>query len=134
MQVTSKLKTAAQWFEVSRLNHGVTRIVEPHVDSFLRCNLWHVRGRDRDLLIDTGLGLAPVLPAVTAFAGREPWAIATHSHFDHIGGLQEFSVRMVHPLEASLCESPGFASVRVDDYPRAFRSMFPEFEPGQDLL
>ena len=23
---------------------------------FFRCNMWHIRGRDRDLLVDTGLG------------------------------------------------------------------------------
>ena len=35
---------------------GVTLIHEPWIKPFFRCNIWHVRGRDRDLLFDTGLG------------------------------------------------------------------------------
>ena len=39
-----------------RLADGVTLIHEPWIKPFYRCNMWHVRGRDRDLLFDTGLG------------------------------------------------------------------------------
>ena len=35
---------------------GVTLIHEPWIKPFFRCNMWHVRGRDRDLLFDSGLG------------------------------------------------------------------------------
>ena len=35
---------------------GVTLIHEPWIKPFFRCNIWHVRGRDRDLLFDSGLG------------------------------------------------------------------------------
>ena len=34
------------WFERHEVGGGVTRITEPHVDPFLRCNCWYVPGRD----------------------------------------------------------------------------------------
>ena len=36
----------------------VTWIREPGVHPFLRANIWHVKGRDRDLLVDAGMGIA----------------------------------------------------------------------------
>ncbi len=53
------LKVAERWIERRALADGVTWLYEPHVDAFLRCNIWHVRGRDRDLIVDTGLGCFP---------------------------------------------------------------------------
>ena len=38
------------------MGDGVTLIHEPWIKPFYRCNIWHVRGRDRDLLFDSGLG------------------------------------------------------------------------------
>lgn len=52
------LKVAARWFERRALADGVTWLCEPHVDAFLRCNIWHVLGRDRDLIVDTGSGVS----------------------------------------------------------------------------
>jgi len=52
------LKIADSWFELHRIDDDITLIFEPHVVPFLRCNIWHVRGRDRDLVIDTGMGIA----------------------------------------------------------------------------
>ena len=44
------------WYEIIRMSDDVTLIHEPWIKPFFRCNMWHVRGRDRDLLFDTGLG------------------------------------------------------------------------------
>ena len=49
----------ADWFRVSDVGDGVTLIEEPHVDPLLSANVWHVRGRDRDLVVDAGLGSSP---------------------------------------------------------------------------
>src|SRR2546423_1594688 len=69
-------RTASAWFEVTRVDDAITQIVEPHVDAFIRCNIWHVRGRDRDLLIDSGLGLSPLRPilAEVSDCGKSPLA------------------------------------------------------------
>jgi hypothetical protein len=51
------LPIAGHWFEFERLGDDITRIWEPHVIRVMQCNVWHVQGRDRDLIIDTGMGL-----------------------------------------------------------------------------
>ena len=48
-----ELPVADPWFVTRPVSDGVTLITEPHVHPLLRCNVWHVRGRDRDLVIDT---------------------------------------------------------------------------------
>lgn len=54
------------------LTIGITRIWEPHVIRVMQCNIRHVRGRDRDLLIDTGpRHRLSALRFVPAFDG--PW-------------------------------------------------------------
>ena len=60
------LPVADPWWVVAPAGDGVTLITEPHVHPFLRCNVWHVRGRDRDLVVDTGMGLAPLRAIVSA--------------------------------------------------------------------
>ena len=51
------MRVAERWFEHEEVDEGVLRIREPHVDPFLQANLFLVRGRERNLLVDTGLGL-----------------------------------------------------------------------------
>ena len=55
---TLALPVAERWFEHRTLDDGISHIWEPHVIAFMRCNIWHVPGRERDLLIDTGMGMA----------------------------------------------------------------------------
>jgi len=93
------LPIAEQWFRRERFASGITLLSEPHVDPFARCNVWHVRGRDRDLLIDTGLGLRSLREAAAELFERAVTCVLTHSHFDHIGGAHEFSTRLAHELE-----------------------------------
>lgn len=99
--MSSGLPTAEHWFTAEPRDDGTTWITEPHVDPFIRCNIWHVRGRDHDLVIDTGLGLRSLLADLPeVFAGRSTIAVATHYHYDHVGGAQEFAERWIHESEA----------------------------------
>lgn len=98
-----ELPVAREWFSATEAGTGVTLLTEPFVDEFLRANLWLVAGRDRDLVIDTGNGIAPLLPAVQRLRPdpEKPLsAVATHTHSDHMGGMHEFDERLVHRLEA----------------------------------
>ncbi len=54
------LPVADPWFVRERVDDAITLVIEPHVHPLPRCNVWHVRGRDRDLVVDTALGLAPL--------------------------------------------------------------------------
>lgn len=100
------LDIADQWYETLSFADQVTLIRETHVSPDLRCNIWHVRGRDRDLLIDTGMGLVSLRDKVSQLAGREIMAVASHTHFDHIGCHHEFKHRLCHPLEAGILCAP----------------------------
>lgn len=99
------------WFTVERMDATVTRVVEPHADPFLRANAWHVRGRDRDVLVDAGLGLVSLRASLPALFTRDPVLVVTHAHLDHAGGAYEFTDVVAHAEEAPLVERPGPASL-----------------------
>jgi glyoxylase-like metal-dependent hydrolase (beta-lactamase superfamily II) len=123
--VDSALPVAPDWFRQQDMGGGLTLIVEPHVDVLMRANIWHLRGRDHDLLIDGGLGVAPLRPALPGlFAGRDTVALATHTHADHIGAIHEFEQRWVHPVEAASLASPRRGSLISDDIPAETRQRF----------
>lgn len=94
------LRIADRWFEFRRIDDDITLIWEPHVVPLIRCNIWHVRGRDRDLLIDTGLGMASLKAAARHLLEKALTAVATHAHYDHVGGFHEFEERVIHRAEA----------------------------------
>jgi glyoxylase-like metal-dependent hydrolase (beta-lactamase superfamily II) len=91
---------ADRWFDIKRIDDGITLLWEPHVIPLMRCNIWHVRGRDRDLMIDTGMGIASLTEAAKNLIGKAVTAVATHTHADHIGGHHEFEHTLVHEAEA----------------------------------
>jgi glyoxylase-like metal-dependent hydrolase (beta-lactamase superfamily II) len=95
------MRVAATWFEGREAGDGVTLFWEPHVHPFFRCNIWLIRGRDRDLLIDSGMGLRALAPALGLTPGKPLIALATHAHVDHIGSLHEFADRRAHQAEAA---------------------------------
>lgn len=107
------MQVADKWFEWRRIDDGITLLWEPHVDPLIRCNIWHVRGGARDLVIDSGLGMASLVAAAQEVFERPVTALVTHSHYDHIGGFHEFEERVAHRLEADeLAEPRGFASLQ----------------------
>jgi glyoxylase-like metal-dependent hydrolase (beta-lactamase superfamily II) len=97
---------AKDWYEVIPVSDGVSLIRELHVAPWLRCNMWHIRGRDHDILIDTGMGVRPLKKEVALLAERPVTAVQSHSHFDHSGGSHEFDTRLGHKCEAHLMTDP----------------------------
>ena len=91
-----------KWFEHKRIDDDITLIWEPYVDPLLRCNIWLVRGSDRDALIDSGLGVISLKKAVDELFEKDVTAVATHYHLDHVGSLCDFDDRVIHSLEADL--------------------------------
>jgi glyoxylase-like metal-dependent hydrolase (beta-lactamase superfamily II) len=100
------LPIADRWFESRRISDDITLLWEPHVVPLMRCNIWHVRGRDRDLMIDTGMGIASLREAAQHLLQNNVTAVATHTHSDHVGGHHEFAHTLVHELEADNLRSP----------------------------
>ncbi|MHC8509324.1 MAG: MBL fold metallo-hydrolase [Rhodospirillales bacterium] len=107
------------WYAAETLNDGVTLITERHVAAWVRCNIWHVRGRDRDLLIDTGMGVKPLKTEIAALCERPVTVIGTHSHFDHMGGAHEFSERLGHRAEAEIYARPTHENTACTGFIRA---------------
>ncbi len=107
---------AEDWYEIRRVGDDVTRIGEPFVKEFYRCNIWHVRGRDRDLLVDSGMGVVSLRERVPLVTEKPCLAVASHTHFDHIGCHHEFDERLVHPAEAELLARPTPAGTLSDRY------------------
>jgi glyoxylase-like metal-dependent hydrolase (beta-lactamase superfamily II) len=85
------------WFERRRVDDRTWHLSEQYAHPFLRCNVWLVRGRDRSLLVDSGLGIASLAAAAADLLDQPVAAVATHYHFDHVGSLHEFADRYAHP-------------------------------------
>ncbi|MCK5621587.1 MAG: MBL fold metallo-hydrolase [Alphaproteobacteria bacterium] len=111
-----EIATAEEWYVTARLDDDVTFIKEPFIDPFLRCNIWHVRGRDRDMLVDSGMGVVSLREQVPLVTGKSCLAVASHTHFDHIGCHHEFEERAVHRDEADLMAHPTRENTLADPY------------------
>lgn len=111
-----RIATAESWYQTRTLEDGVTHIWEPHIKPFYRCNIWHVRGRERDLLIDSGMGVVGLRAQIPLVSERALTAVASHTHFDHIGAHHEFAERAAHRAEADLLAKPGRAETLAEPY------------------
>ncbi len=98
----ARLTVAVEWWKAEPVAPGVTLITEPHVDILERANLWLVEGTERDMLIDSGMGVAPLRPFVDGLRreGKPLVHVLSHAHIDHMGGSWEFDARLIHPAEA----------------------------------
>jgi glyoxylase-like metal-dependent hydrolase (beta-lactamase superfamily II) len=110
---------AARWYETMRHAHAVTLIHEPWIKPFYRCNIWHVRGRDRDLLFDSGLGHFSLKNHVALVSEQKLVCVASHTHFDHVGCHHEFPDRCVHRAEAEILADPRNELTLADRYATA---------------
>ncbi len=72
--------------------------LRPRADAFAICEPHHneevisflLIGRERALLVDTGMGFVPIKPIVRRLTQLPITVLNTHSHFDHTGGNWEF--------------------------------------------
>jgi len=110
------------WFRSERLEGGVTLIWESHIKPFFRCNIWHVRGRERNLLVDSGFGLDSLTAHFPELGERSLIAFASHTHWDHVGGHHEFPDRAVHRAEAEILARPTRFNTVIEQFAREFES------------
>lgn len=114
------------WFARERVGEVIWRLWEPFADPFARCNIWFVRGRDRGLIVDTGLGVASLHDAAADLFERPTLALATHYHFDHTGSLHEFAERLAHRAGVPYLATPGaiWGALRRADFPPDLVDMY----------
>jgi glyoxylase-like metal-dependent hydrolase (beta-lactamase superfamily II) len=134
--VTVRLPVAHPWFGAEDAGEGVTRLWEPHVDELLVSNVWHVMGRERDLLVDTANGVGALRPAVDVLSdGRAVIAVVTHGHFDHVGGLHEFADRRCHASDGNDVRSPWPLRLRRERFTPGTLELYSYYDvPVPDVL
>jgi len=119
------------WYETHKISDDITLILETQHEAKWRCNIWHVRGRDRDLVIDTGLGLQSLSAEVAKISDRPVIGLCTHCHYDHSGGLYEFNDRLGHASEAEAYATPTRKKIVADSFfvdSMIYTSPYPGFE------
>ena len=77
-----------KWFTVDRIDEDTYIISEYRHWEETHCYL--LNGSGRSLLIDTGLGICNIYDEVVKLADQPVTAVATHIHWDHIGGHKYF--------------------------------------------
>ncbi len=88
------------WFATREHQPGVWVVAAPpHVNCFL------VAGRERAILIDTGLGIGDIGGAVAALTDLDVAVVNTHHHWDHSGGNGGFDDIAIHELGAEKLRS-----------------------------
>jgi glyoxylase-like metal-dependent hydrolase (beta-lactamase superfamily II) len=104
------------WYQTKKIGDDVTYICEPYIKEFYRCNIWHVRGSQSDLLVDSGMGVVSLTDWVSIVTEKDIAAVASHTHFDHIGCHHEFKHCIVHSAEADLLANPTRENTLVEPY------------------
>lgn len=105
-----------EWYKVSKFSDDIRLISEIHITEFYRCNIWHIRGSACDAMIDSGMGVVSLREHVPLVTEKKLIAVASHTHFDHIGCHHEFEHRYVHSAEAELLENPTRQNTLADPY------------------
>jgi glyoxylase-like metal-dependent hydrolase (beta-lactamase superfamily II) len=122
------LPIADTWYRATRIDERTTLILEPHIHVLEQANMWLVEGEDRDMILDTGMGvvaLRPFLDTLRRDPGKPIICVSSHTHIDHIGAAHEFDTRLVHPAEAAEMARPsGLKSLFRRDMPEALLQTF----------
>lgn len=89
--------SVTNWFTVDKVNESTYIISEYRHPEQTHCYL--LCGDKTALLIDTGLGIGNIYDAVRELTDKPIVAVATHIHWDHIGGHKYFSEFYAHKEE-----------------------------------
>ena len=85
------------WFTIDSIDESTYIISEYQHWEETHCYL--LIGSERALLIDTGLGVCNIYEQVRKLTDKPVTAVATHIHWDHIGGHKYFSNFYAHEAE-----------------------------------
>lgn len=94
-----KMMITKDWFTIDQVDENTYIISEYQHWEETHCYL--LIGSERALLIDTGLGVCNIREQVRKLTDRPVTAVATHVHWDHIGGHKYFPGYYAHEAELS---------------------------------
>ncbi len=79
----------SNWFTIEKIEEDTFAISE--YKHWEETHSYLLIGTDRALLIDTGMGIANIAEEVEKLTNKPITAIATHVHYDHVGGHKYFA-------------------------------------------
>ena len=85
------------WFTINEIDKDTYAISEYRHWEETHCYL--LNGTKRSLLIDTGLGICNISEVISELTDKPVTAIATHIHWDHIGGHKYYPDFYAHEAE-----------------------------------
>ena len=91
------IKDKEKWFTIEKIDDRTSVISEYKHWEETHCYL--LNGKDRSLLIDTGLGVEIIWEQVQKLTDKPVTVVTTHVHYDHFGGHKYFSDFYVHEAE-----------------------------------
>ena len=91
------MNTMEDWFTIDAVSSDTHIISEYRHWEETHCYL--LEGKERSLLIDTGLGICDIGEPVSALTAKPVTAVATHIHWDHIGGHKYYPDFYAHSEE-----------------------------------
>lgn len=87
----------SDWFTIDIIDENTYIISEYKHPEETHCYL--LNGENKSLLIDTGLGIGNIYDEVISLTDKPVIAVATHIHWDHIGGHKYFPDFYAHQAE-----------------------------------
>ncbi len=89
----------SDWFTIDKIDENTYIISEYRHWEETHCYL--LNGTEKSLLIDTGLGICNIYDEVVKLTDKSVIAVATHIHWDHIGGHRFFPEFYAHGDEVN---------------------------------
>ena len=83
-----EVKQSQDWFKVYDIGYDVLAIYEPY--HFQEVISYLIKGKDKAILWDTGLGVGDMKKCVNELWDKELIVVNSHHHFDHIAGDYQF--------------------------------------------
>lgn len=86
----NEVKTSQSWFRVFAVGEGVYAIAEPY--NYQEVISYLIVGSKGAVLFDSGMGMGRISDVVKELTSLPLTVLNSHSHYDHIGGNNEFNV------------------------------------------
>ncbi len=115
------------WFRVREVAEGIWLLAEPpFTSSYL------IRGRNRAILFDTGLGFRDIRDPVGRLVDVPVLVVNSHHHFDHVGSNHGFEDIAIHEAGADALRA-GPPEEWLRDFARGVRSALEQFAVYREL-